>query len=91
MFLADNSNLENIDKNILIFAPECERNTSSIDYWILCLNSSDERELLINRGVNHIKDFVKTDHFKFLNFKKTNSDYLNYNNYKKIVKRSYSF
>ncbi len=92
VLLSEKYNLDNND-NTLIFYPECKErpNICTIKYWLETLQSSDERELLINSGVNYIKDFIKTDKYKYLNFNDNTNNYLNYYCTKNNIKKSYSF
>jgi predicted acylesterase/phospholipase RssA len=93
ILLSEKYNLDKIDNKILIFESECKErpNIATIKYWLECLENADERELLINTGVNYIKDFILTEKYKYLNFNKNTENYLNYYTYKNNIKRSYSF
>lgn len=89
----------NLEKysNILVFEPSCKErpNITSLKYWLEVLNSDEERELLVNSGINYIKESILSKKFEINKLEYTideiKEDYKLYYVNKNRIKKSYSF
>lgn len=96
LLLSEKYNLEKY-KNVLVFEPHCDKReyVTSLKYWLEVLNSSDERSMLVESGVNYVKNIIKDKQFQhnILNYSINDikEDYKQYFYKKNIIKRSYSF
>lgn len=96
VLVSEKYNLEKYP-NCLILEPFCKErpNITGLKYWLECLNSAEERELLVNTGINFVKDFIKDNKFSvYISEYSINDMKCSYKKYflnKNILKRSYSF